>query len=191
MAHPIYIIEHLEPEVFEWCLIEYEHISENVGKNNLWFTNIKSDKDRKKLEKFGKVFSESARDLELEKACVLDPESDKLLEPSDNFSYYVFGGILGDNPPRKRTGPELTQFMKNIETRNIGKEQMSTDNAVFTVKQIADGKKFSELKFEDNVSIELDEFEFLDLPYRYNLVDGKPYMSEKIISYLKKNGVFR
>ncbi len=188
---PIYVIEHLEPELFEWCLIEYEHISETVGASNLWFTNIKNDKDRKKLEKFGKVFNESVRDIKLVNACVLDPESTQLLEPSDNFEYYLFGGILGDNPPRKRTGPELTQFMKGIQTRNIGTEQMSTDNAVFTVKQISDGKKFQELEFEDNVSIELDEFEFLDLPYRYNLVDGKPFMSEKIVPYLKKNGVFR
>ena len=103
----------------------------------------------------------------------------------------IFGGILGDYPPKKRTGPELTQFMKNTEVRDIGKEQMSTDNAVYTVKQIADGRRFDELKFKDKVSIQLDKFEFVDLPYRYNLVNGKPFMSPKIISYLKKNGAFR
>jgi ribosome biogenesis SPOUT family RNA methylase Rps3 len=190
---PIYIIEHLEPELFEWCLIEYEHISETVGKENLWFTNIKNEKDRKKLSSFGKVFFESVREMKLENVCVLDPEAKKTLAPedSDEFDYYIFGGILGDYPPKKRTKKELTQFIKNAETRDIGKEQMSTDNAVFTVKQIAEKKKkFDELQFKDKISIQLDKFEFVDLPYRYNLVEGKPFMSKKIITYLKNKKGF-
>jgi ribosome biogenesis SPOUT family RNA methylase Rps3 len=193
MKSPVYIIEHLEPELFEWCLIEYEHISELVGKNNLWFTNIKTEKDRKKLEKLGKVFSESIRDIKLDwkKACILDPEAKKTLEPDDNFSYYIFGGILGDYPPKKRTKKELTKFISDAEQRNIGKKQMSTDNAVFTVKQIAENrKKFSELKFTDKVSIEINEVESVELPYRYNIEDGKPFMSPKIKEYLRKKKGF-
>jgi len=190
-TQPIYIIEHLEPELFEWCLIEYEHISELIGKENLWFTNITNEKDKKKLNRFGKVFSESVKDMKLEKnSCVLDPETNKTLEPSDSFSYYIFGGILGDYPPKKRTKDELTKFIPNAKVRNIGKEQMSTDNAVFTVREIASGKKFSDLKFKNGVSIEINEFERVDLPYLYNLVDGKPYMSKKIVAYLKKKKGF-
>jgi len=193
---PIYIIEHLEPKLWEWCLIEYEHISEIVGKDNLWFTNlkpVKSKKDIKKLEKLGKVFNESVAELELDGACVLDPEASETLAPEEtlNFNYLIFGGILGDYPPKKRTKKELTQFIKNPVVRNIGKEQMSTDNAVFTVKQIELGKKFSELEFKDNVSIQINEFESVDLPYRYNLVNGKPFMSSKIFFYLKKQGGLR
>ena len=37
----IYIIEHLEPKIGRWTLIEYAHISKIVGKRSLWFTNIK------------------------------------------------------------------------------------------------------------------------------------------------------
>lgn len=194
---PIYIIEHLEPELFEWCLIEYEHISQLVGKENLWFTNINYEKDCKKLKKFGKVFSESIKNLgniiDFSKICVLDPEADKLLVTGDAniYEYFLFGGILGDYPPKKRTKKELTKFILGSGERHIGREQMSTDNAVYTVKQILDGKKFEELKFEDKVSLQLDKFEFVDLPYRYNLVEGKPFMSSKIVSYLKKNGAFR
>jgi ribosome biogenesis SPOUT family RNA methylase Rps3 len=191
---PIYIIEHLEPELFEWCLIEYEHISEVVGLSNLWFTNIKNSKDKKKLEKFGKVYSESVKDLiedlKLFNICVLDPESNQILEPSDSFEYYIFGGILGDYPPKKRTQEELTSFVKNCEVRNIGKEQMSTDNAVFSVKQIVSGKQFKKLKFKDGISVEINEFENVDLPYRYNLVNGKPFISKKIKEYLKKKKGF-
>lgn len=193
---PVYIIEHLEPKVWDWCLIEYEHISQTVGKENLWFTNVSDKKEAKKLEKFGRVFSESIKSLKLnfKMACVLDPESKKTLEPKDfeKFRYYIFGGILGDYPPKKRTKKELTEFIPGVETRDIGKQQMSTDNAVFTVKQIIESKKkFSDLTFKDGVSIQLDEFEFVDLPYRYNFTNGKPFMSDKIVKYLKKKGAFR
>jgi len=189
---PIYIIEHLEPELFEWCLIEYENISKIVGKENLWFTNVgnKKKSDRKKLEKFGKVFSKSVKEMNLENACILDPESKKILKPKDNFDYYIFGGILGDYPPRKRTKNQLTKFLK-AETRNISKEQMSTDNAVYTVKQIVEkGKNFNELNFVDNISVKLNEFESVELPYRYNLIKGKPLVSKKIKTYLRKKKGF-
>ena len=192
---PIYVIEHLEPELFEWCLIEYEHISEIVGKANLWFTNLGKIKDKtaiKTLEEFGKVFYESVAELEIDRACVLDPEAPKTLEPPEakDYSYFIFGGILGDYPPKKRTKQELTKFIPSAVVRNIGNEQMSTDNAVFTVKQIELGKKLDELEFKDNVSIEINEFESVDLPYRYNLVDGEPYMSKKIKIYLSKKKGF-
>jgi len=189
---PIYIIEHLEPELFEWCLIEYENISKIVGKENLWFTNVgnKKKSDRKKLEKFGKVFSKSVKEMNLENACILDPESKKILKPKDNFDYYIFGGILGDYPPRKRTKNQLTKFLK-AETRNISKEQMSTDNAVYTVKQIVEkGKNFNELNFVDNISVKINEFESVELPYRYNLIKGKPLVSKKIKTYLRKKKGF-
>ena len=46
-----FIIEHLEKKLFEWCLIEYEHISKIVGKNNLIITNVKKS-DLSKLKSF-------------------------------------------------------------------------------------------------------------------------------------------
>ena len=72
-----FIIEHLEPKLWEWCLIEYEHISETIGRENLWFTNIKNEKDKQKLEKVGKVFRESVKEMSLNNICILDPESKK------------------------------------------------------------------------------------------------------------------
>jgi ribosome biogenesis SPOUT family RNA methylase Rps3 len=188
---PTYIIEHLEPELFEWCLIEYEHISETVGKENLWFTNIK-EKDKKKLERFGKVFSESVKTMHLNNSCVLDPEGDKTLSPNEtsNFNYLIFGGILGDYPPKKRTKEELTPFIANAQVRNIGKEQMSTDNAVYTVCQIVNGTEFNDLKFQNGLSIDINEFESVELPYLYNLVNGKPFYSPKLEIYLKKKKSF-
>ena len=45
-----YVIEHFG-KAFKWHLIEYEHISKLVGKDNLIFTNTSS----KPLASFGKV----------------------------------------------------------------------------------------------------------------------------------------
>lgn len=185
---PTYIIEHLEPQLWEWCLIEYENISKIVGKSNLWFTNIKNSKDKKKLEKFGKVSEESIKELNLNNLCVLDMEAPQLLTTEDckKFKYLVFGGILGDFPPRKRTKEELTKFLPNAEIRNIGKEQFSTDNAVKVCSEIEKGKKFQNLKFQYKPTIEINEVESVDLPFLYYLENNKPFMSPKIVEYLKK-----
>ncbi len=186
-SRQIFIIEHLEPELYPWCVIEYKHISKIVGKKSLWFTNIKT-KDAKKLGKYGKVLKESLRKISLPNACVLDPESRERLTPekASHFSYFIFGGILGDNPPKKRTKDELTKFIKNAKAFNIGKEQMSTDNAVYTVKQIMKGKSLAELKFKDEIEIPINKIESTIFPYRYNIVKGKPLISKELIAFLKK-----
>ena len=182
----IYVIEHLEPELWPWCLIEYKHISKIVGKKNLWFTNIK-EKDRKKLVGLGKVFLESVRDMGLSNSCILDPEADETLSPSNSskYDYFIFGGILGDYPPKKRTKDELSKFLPDVKRFDIGKEQMSTDNAVYTVKMILSGRKLGELKFQDNVEIKIDKIQSTQLPYRYNLVNGKPLISKELIRFIK------
>ena len=190
----IYIIEHLEPELFKWCLIEYKNISEIVGKSNLWFTNIR-EKDKSKLSKHGKVFEKSVKELGLDQksVCILDPEAEKELstEESNKFDYYIFGGILGDNPPRKRTSPELSVFFPKTEKRNIGKSQFSTDNAVYVVKQIAENKKgLSDLKFQQGIEIKTGKHDSIQLPYLYPLINGKPQISKELIKFLKNKQNF-
>lgn len=184
---PIFVIEHLEPELYEWCIIEYKHISEIVGKDSLYFTNIKST-DVSKLEKYGSVFTQSVKHMNLNAIAVLDPESDVLLTKQNaaKHQYFIFGGILGDNPPRKRTTPEVTQFLPHATTYNIGKEQMSTDNAVFVVAQILKGKKFEDMQFQDTIEIPISKIQSTILPYRYPLVNGKPNISPALKKYLKK-----
>jgi ribosome biogenesis SPOUT family RNA methylase Rps3 len=188
----IYIIEHLEPELWEWCEIEYESISNIVGRENLWFTNVKNEKDRKKLEGFGKVSEESIRELKLENICILDPEANKTLTTEDikQFDYLIFGGILGDYPPRKRTKEELTRFFPKAEQRNIGKEQFSTDNAVKVCRMIETGKKFEDIPLINRAEIEINDVESFILPFSYINDNGKPFMSKKIIEYLKRKKGF-
>jgi ribosome biogenesis SPOUT family RNA methylase Rps3 len=167
-----FVIEHLEPEVWEWCQIEYENISRMIGKENLIFTNL--GEECYKLEKFGKCYGESVRDLKLERVCILDPAAEKVLSPEDEkeFDYFVFGGILGDYPPRQRTEVELTKFFPKAGKRHLGKGQFPTDNAVFLSNEILKGKRFEEFEFQDDVEIEINDVESVILPFRYVLVDG-------------------
>lgn len=184
----IFIIEHLEPELYEWCKIEYESISKIVGKSNLWFTNLKNIKNKLFLKKYGKILDKSVKELNLKNACVFDPNAEKTLSQGDckNTNYFIFGGILGDYPPKKRTKKELTPFIKSERIRNIGKKQMSTDNAVLVVKEISEGKKLGDLKFKDKVEVKISEIESVGLPYRYRVINDRPFMSSKIIEYLKR-----
>ena len=182
-----FIIEHLEQKVYQWCVIEYNNISSIVGKKNLWITNVK---DSSKLISCGKIFKESVSKMHLKKVCVLDPGATQELSSDDRtkFGYFVFGGILGDNPPRARTKNELK--IRNAERRNLGKQQMATDNAVFVAKEILNGKKLSELKFQDGVEIATGKSESVQLPYKYVIIKGKPLICDSLVEMLKKQSGF-
>lgn len=196
-----FIIEHLEPELFEWCMIEYGHISKIIGKNNLIFTNINDKKNTLKLKKLGTVYDKNISQLNNKLKfnnlviCVLSQYSKKTLTKvdKDKFGCFVFGGILGDNPAKKRT-KRLTNRLKNqginFETRNLGNVQMPTDNAVFAAKKILEGKKFDEFKFIDEVEIEINENESVTLPFRYIVDNNKLVISEKLVEYLRKRKEF-
>ncbi len=191
---PIYIIEHLEPKLYKWCLIEYEHISEIAGKNNLMFTNIKK-KDIKKLKKYGAVYEESISKLKLKNACVLNQYSRKTLTTKGKykFQYFIFGGILGDNPAQKRTQQLIKKLEKRkikFETRNLGSKQMSTDVAVYVAKKILNGSKLNELKFVDVLEIEINENESVTLPFRYVVDNNKLIINEKLVEYLRRRKGF-
>lgn len=189
--HMKYIIEHMEPMLYPWCVIEYKHISKTVGKDNLIFTNIKA-KDSGKLKGLGKVYSKSAVEigLDIKRTCLLDQSAEKELKPADskNFSHMVFGGILGDFPRKHRTR-KLSDELR-CEKRHLGKEQFSTDNAVLCAKMILSGKKSREIKFKDGIEIETGKGESVCFPFRYIIVDGKPFISPELVEYLRKRKGF-
>ena len=186
-----YIIEHMDPELFDWCLLEYAHISEIVGKESVIFTNIKKAEDKKKLEKFGTVEQRSVKELGLKKICVLDPAASHTLEPADRhtFDYLVFGGILGDWPPQQRTKKELSEKM-DAECRNLGEEQMSTNTAVYVAKKIMDGKMFSEFEFIEELVIPIEEGEEISLPFRFVIENGKPVLAKGYVDFVKNQDMF-
>ena len=184
------IIEHLEPKVWPWCLIEYKSISKLIPKKNLWFTNI--HKKSKELESLAKVSKESVINLNLDKACILDPDAPKTLTPKEakEIKYFIIGGILGDYPPKKRTKVELTSKMKSTIVRNMGKKQFSTDNAVYVLKQIIDGAPLSKMSFQNKATIKINNVESIELPYYYPLINGKPRISEELLKYIKNKKDF-
>lgn len=178
-----YIIEHLEERLYRWCVIEYENCSKIVGAENLIITNIpKASVGR--LGRFAEVHTESISSLGLRRICVLDPKAKAALSPQDRFSFLVFGGILGDAPMRGRTQRELSKPL-GAETRNLGKRQMPTDNAVYVAKHIADGGHLSELRFIDRPEFRTGRGEAVTLPFRFVEVQGKPMLSGRLLRLLK------
>lgn len=180
-----FVIEHLEPELFDWCKIEYEHVSKWVGKGNLLISNCKE-----KLS-FCDADERHVWDLKLKNACVLDPDAKQQLTPeiAKKFENFIFGGILGDDPPRKRTEPELTSKL-GFPSFNLGKAQMSTDTAVIVTKMICDGVPLEKLEFQNGFDVVVGENESVHLPYKYLLKDGKVVMSQKLIDKLMSQEEF-
>ncbi len=187
-----FIIEHLEPEMFPWCEIEYKNISKIVGKDNLLITNVKK-KDIKKLHDFADVSEKTIAEmdeLDTARTCVLDPAGTSVLSPTDasQFDVIILGGILGDYPPKERTKEEIT-LTKAIR-RHLGKDQLPTDNAAYVAHKIISGTPFKDLKFQHELELDLDDGESVILPFTYVLIDGKPMISEPVKEILRKEYSF-
>lgn len=185
-----YIIEHSEPELWDWCLLEYKHISSIVGKKNLIFTNVKNPS---KLKNLGKVYKKSVLNLKLnkKKTIILDPSAKKKLSAKDNKdSYLIFGGILGDFPRKARTKEFLTSKIK-CKSRNLGKYQFSTDSAVLVAKLILEGKKF---KVKNKIEIPLGKYKSMEesviLPFAFPVLNGNVIITPGLKEHLKKRKEF-
>ncbi len=183
-----FVIEHLEPKMWEWCVLEYQHISETVGRSNVIFSNVL--RNQTQISPYGKVTEKSVKELGLKNACLLDPSAPKVLSSSDakEFDSFVFGGILGDYPMKFRT-KELLPEKYFKDRRNIGTAQFSTDTAVYVTKQILEGAKWREFHFVESMEIAVGPGECIELPFRYVIVDGKPFLPRGLIELLlKKKG---
>jgi len=181
-----FIIEHLEPKMYPWCLLEYKHMSEIVGKQNLIFTNVRSGSE--KLKKLGEVHKEPVGKLKLQRACILDPSAKKILTPKEakKFNYFIFGGILGDNPQRFRTKRDLTSKLK-LQAFHLGPKQMSTDTAVYVTKKIIDGTSLEKLKFVEEIEFEDKDGCFVGLPFRYVVEKGKIITAKGLKEFVLKH----
>jgi len=183
----IFVIEHLEPEIGKWLLFEYEHASEIAGKNRLMFTNIKKEEWRRLLSRFGMVEEKSAAQIfNHEKVIVLDPKAELPLTPEDfaGKEAVIVGGILGDHPPKGRTRKLLTTRFPKAAARNIGKSQFSIDGAVYVARLVSEGKPLEAIPVQRGLSLKLNQYGEVYLPYAYPLQDGKPVISKKLVAYL-------
>ncbi len=185
-----YVIEHLDGRVYKWCNLEYTHIFEIVGKENLIFTNVKGKKGQEILGKIGKVYKESVTELNFQNVCILDPAAKQTFDKTDakQFDYLIFGGILGDYPMRQRTKDELSDKFPQAQIRNIGAKQMSTNTAVYVVHELAKGKTLNDFDFQDDLVIETGKDEEVVLPYRYVKIDGKVMLPKGLHEHIKKKG---
>ena len=186
------IIEHLEPEISPWLLLEYRHVSQIHGKERVWFTNVPIRYHRL-LRLYGRVFEESVIELLVKvfidpsQTIILDPSASRRLQYSDlvNAKYIIIGGILGDHPPRGRTRIYITNRAPPIvRAFNIGEEQYSIDGSAYYVKYLIEHKNDKGFQYVDGVRIET-EYGYVYLPYRYPLVNGKPLLADGLEYYLK------
>jgi ribosome biogenesis SPOUT family RNA methylase Rps3 len=184
---PVFVIEHLEPKIGKWLLFEYEHASQIVGKNRLLFTNVKRKSDRLKLSKFGAVKRKRAAEIfNHAKVLILDPKAKLPLKPEDFTSKeaVITGGILGDHPPKGRTSKLLTTRFPGAAARNIGKSQFSIDGAVYVARLVSEGTPLEAIPVQKGLSLKLNQYGEVYLPYAYPLHDGKPVISQKLVAYL-------
>ena len=105
------IVEHLDPELEEWQALEYRCIAEECCAVNSSFllSGLKSATDvAQQLElPASNLTEQSVESLypsnhDRRKVCLLDPKAKEDLSPEDGdeFDVFLFGGILGDDPPR-------------------------------------------------------------------------------------------
>ena len=190
----LFVIEHLEPEVGRWLYIEYMHSSEIVGKSKIMFTNVKNRNAALLLSKLGKTqFKSFAEIFNPEEVVILDPQAQKLLTPEDfkGKRAVIIGGILGDHPPKGRTQKLVTAKLPSATVRSLGDEQFSIDGAVYLAKVVSEGKKLEEVSIKKGLTIRLNEYAEVCLPYAYPLKDGKPVISKELIDYLCSDKIIR
>ncbi|MBS7620764.1 hypothetical protein KEJ32_01365 [Candidatus Bathyarchaeota archaeon] len=187
MIKPVFVIEHLEKKIGKWLLYEYTHASQIVGKDRILFTNVAKKSDKAKLSKLGAVEEKSAAEIfNHEKVIILDPKAEPPLKPEDfvGKDAVIIGGILGEHPPKCRTSKLLTKHFPKATVRNIGKNQFSIDGAVYVAKLVSEGTPLEKIPFKKGLSLKLNEYAEVYLPYAYPLKNGKPVISQKLVAYL-------
>lgn len=186
----------MEEGFSSWVRLEYRAISKEVGSSGLYLTSIKPTVEVP--EEIASVCTTTPLDVtqlaqldpnfEISKVCLLDPSATQELVPEDaqKFDYFLFGGILGDHPPRDRTG-ELRKL--GFVGRHLGKTQMTTDTAVrVTQRVIENGQKLEDIPYIDFPELRFNKHESTEMPFRYiKDSQGEPIMPEGMFELIKKD----
>ncbi|KAK4158513.1 SAM-dependent RNA methyltransferase [Chaetomidium leptoderma] len=195
-SNKIYIVEHLDPELGTWSELEYLAIGRESQDAGAKFCLSSLPAAFKVPEALSKIpaFTAEARGVEelyasdKSRVCLLDPSaaSDLSPEDGDKFDAFLFGGILGDDPPRDRTS-ELRK--KGFEGRRLGPVQMTTDTAVRVTRLVVQGKTpLKEIPYLDHPELKFNEHESTEMPFRYvKSDDGKPIMPEGMLDLIRKD----
>lgn len=110
-----------------------------------------------------------------DRVCLLDLRGKKVLEPAErpDFDAYVFGGILGDHPPKDRTFALRPLF---THARNLEEVQMSTDTAILVTELIVNGQ----MDIGDIPFITHPEIQNVDDPKSSVVMEGFRYVSDRL-----------
>jgi ribosome biogenesis SPOUT family RNA methylase Rps3 len=188
---PLLVIEHCEPSLSEWLMLEYRHSAKIWGRNTI-FTNVKDKKTTNILKTIAKTEKKNAKELiDNKKSIILDPQSKKTLKTEDFKDLYaiIVGGILGYEKPKGRT-KKLISDKYRFQTRNIGKLQLTIDGAVFVAKEIASGKNLKDIEIAYELEIIHDSIHSTILPFGYPIVNNKPIITPGLVEFLTKdNGI--
>jgi ribosome biogenesis SPOUT family RNA methylase Rps3 len=192
-ARKTFVVEHLDPELGPWSALEYTAIAKesksaecdfilsSVPKSLLESSDLQGVGAQTRAESVEDYFSDRK-----DRICLLDPQAKHELSPSDGeaFDIFLFGGILGDDPPRDRTC-ELRK--KGFTGRRLGPKQMTTDTAVRVTRMVVlEGKELDSIPYVDFPELKLNEHESTEMPFRY-VVDDKqePIMPEGMFELIK------
>jgi len=171
MSDPKYtfVVEHLDPELGPWSALEYKTIAKKSQESGCQFilSSVPESLLRSQGLKDVQGAGAEARNDPVEtyfadrkeKICLLDPGAQQELSPADAqvFDVFLFGGILGDDPPRGRiildhtrmslTLPDRTSELrkKGFTGRRLGPKQMTTDTAVRVTRMVVLGQSESQI----------------------------------------------
>lgn len=205
----IYIIEHMEDGFSEWVTLEYAQIIRDVGASKLILVSVSKDIGQKDIPKvlveMGLQWThkglesvvEEFPDLKLPplrpgNVCLLDPRAKEDLSVGDKkeFEYLLFGGILGDHPPRDRTSELLKLHPGLLVGKRLGDKQMTTDTAIRVTQMIMrDSVPLNEIPFVDYPEFRFNKHEATEMPFRYVLDEknNKPILPEGMLDLIKKD----
>ncbi|MCJ1377651.1 hypothetical protein MMC17_000747 [Xylographa soralifera] len=191
-----YVVEHLDPELGPWSSLEYQAIATETAEAGSRFclsSVSKSLELPKELQNVPTLLIENRSveeiyKLEKDRVCLLDPAAPSELHVEDAalFDVFLFGGILGDDPPRDRTA-ELRQ--KGFKGRRLGPVQMTTDTAARVTRLVIQQKvALDQISYIDYPELKIDEHESTEMPFRYVMDEnGKPIMPKGMVDLIKSD----
>lgn len=191
-----FVVEHLDNELGPWSELEYLTIANecHLAGDQFCLSSVPTSLVLPPSLTSAPGFSVDHRSVETihvndkMQVCLLDPSAPKKLTPEDGdlFNIFLFGGILGDDPPLDRTS-ELRK--KGYHRRNLGSVQMTTDTAVRVTRYVIQKRiKLDEIDYNDQPEIKISENESITLPFRYiRDADGNSIMPDGMLQLIEKD----
>ncbi|KDE09257.1 hypothetical protein MVLG_00577 [Microbotryum lychnidis-dioicae p1A1 Lamole] len=205
---PTYVIEHMESDESDgsfppWVSLEYSQMLHLASPSQVIFSSLspqsvsslggllesrRASKASYRAETRSILELMKAEGVDLSKVCLLDPKAQKevSVEDREEFDWFLFGGILGDDPPRDRTG-ELRKL--GFPTRHLGPVQMTTDTALGVTKIVVqDQIPLDKIPFVNHPTIRFDEIESVEMPFRYVAdAQGEPILPKGMRELLRED----